>query len=193
MLLCGLVCLSADETPPTIVKCPVSGFKYVDTENQNDEKREKNPNVTAADGKTIATNKVTPTTYTLSKNTLNDVITLKQEVVDNQGFKAECTFQYVIKGKFNACLLNGYFPPEFHSDAHLNIGPQLFHFLLMIPPYCGINVLSPLSYFSLPPLPPNPTKSLFPSAHCSTSPTLPTVCVCRLSLLTSSIHSTCLS
>ena len=147
---------------------------------------EKSLNVTVADGKTIATNEVTPKTYSLSKNTVNEVITLRQEVVDNQGFKAECTFQYVIKGQFYVCLLNCCFPPEVHSDAHLNIGPQLFYFLLMIPSYCGINVLSPLFYVSLPPLPPNPTKSLFPPPHCFAT-------VCQLSLFTSSIHSTCLS
>ena len=105
-LVCGQNCYKycfdcpTDETPPTIEACPQSETVYVDTENMNVEKTVVGGNATAAMGKTVQSNTVTPSTYTLSTATVNDVITFKQEVVDDQGFTAECSFQYLIKRKF---------------------------------------------------------------------------------------------
>jgi len=54
-------------------------------------------NATAAGNKYIVSDIVNPSTYSLSKDNVNNVITLTQEATDNEGFKAVCSFQYLIK------------------------------------------------------------------------------------------------
>ena len=98
---------STDETPPTIEQCPASGIKYVDTVDTNTQEVILGGNATAASGKSIVSSTVTPSSFTLSKDTLYDVVNVKQEVTDDQGITAECSFQYLIKREchyHNTCL-----------------------------------------------------------------------------------------
>ncbi|KAK2173065.1 hypothetical protein NP493_905g00052 [Ridgeia piscesae] len=89
-----------DEHLPTI-DCPNSGIKYVDNENTDTTETVTPGKATAKGDKHVLTkdNIVSPSTYTLSKETLYKVITVKQEATDDQGFKAVCLFQYIIKPK----------------------------------------------------------------------------------------------
>ena len=87
-----------DERPPTI-DCPKSEVKYVDAEYTHVTETVTAGNATAAGTKLIVTNTVSPSIYTLSKDHLYTVTNFKQEVTDDQGFKAVCLFQYFIKRK----------------------------------------------------------------------------------------------
>ena len=90
-----------DEHLPTI-DCPNSGIKYVDNENTDTTETVTPGKAIAKGDKHVLTkdNVVSPSTYTLSKETLYKVITVKQEATDDQGFKAVCLFQYIIKREY---------------------------------------------------------------------------------------------
>ena len=90
-----------DERLPTI-DCPKSGIKYVDNENIDKTEKVTPGTATAKGDKHVLTkdNIVSPSTYTLSKDTLYKVITVKQEATDDEGFKAVCLFQYIIKREY---------------------------------------------------------------------------------------------
>jgi len=85
-----------DERLPTI-DCPNSEEKTVDANDTHVVENVTVINATAAGSKHIVPDIVNPSTYTLSKDNLNNVITLTQEATDDQGFKAVCSFQYLIK------------------------------------------------------------------------------------------------
>ncbi|KAI0235031.1 hypothetical protein LSAT2_014568 [Lamellibrachia satsuma] len=95
-----------DETLPTIV-CPQSEVKYVDADDKVTTENVTAGSATAAEGKRIVTDVISPKTYTLSKDHLYEVINLKQEATDNQGLTAVCSFQYLIKREYpgpHGCL-----------------------------------------------------------------------------------------
>ena len=92
VFLCFNCC--TDERLPTIKQCPHSTTLYVNVDDIIEAKADK---AIATGGKHIVTDFINPNNITFSKNHLYEVINLKQEATDDQGFKAICSFQYLIR------------------------------------------------------------------------------------------------